>query len=106
MFNDFDGSEYWLTFRHKVTRAEPKDVQFIGLRITDNQVNHDFVMPAFPQPLSFLPLGSLYRCGRVLFSVALYQDGVDIALFSKLEDNITWMDDKDEWSWGFRKKTN
>lgn len=83
-----------------------KLVQFVGLRLIDHDNTHDFILPAFPQPLSFLPLSSLYRCNLVLVSISPYKDGLDIVLFSKLANNVSWADDKHEWSWGFRKTTD
>lgn len=73
------------------------------MRIIDRQSIYDYLLPTFSQPFSFLPLGSIYKCGEVVVSVSIEKYGVDVGLFSKSGPN-SWKNPEGKWGWNWVKK--
>jgi hypothetical protein len=67
---------------------------------------YEYILPIFPQPFSFLPLGSLYRCDHVLLSVTSSEKGVDVAFFSSKDQGVTWLPEEEKWDWNWKKESD
>lgn len=69
-FNDHDDFGYWLALKHPIKFADVKNVQFVTLKLYETKSSsiHEYLLATFPQPFSFLPIQSIYRCSSVIIS--------------------------------------
>lgn len=101
LYNDYNEGEYWYGFK-KSNDPIKRDTTatFAMAKITVNNKTHDYFIPLFNLPLTFLSINNLYKCDDVLISYRRTDKLSDVTVFSSKE---SWKLEP-EASWGFRNK--